>query len=155
MDKQELILELFDPEATLNLGRRLGEMLTAGDVVALIGDLGSGKTLLTGGLARGLGVPEDYYVTSPTFTIINEYPGRLTLYHVDLYRQEHGLGDMDAEVEEVVYGKGVAVIEWAERWLEHLPEHCIEIHLSQTGPLSRRCRIVGVASRLADLGMEG
>ena len=74
------------PGATRALGRAIGEQLSRAMVVALYGDLGSGKTVLVQGLARGLAVPEDYPVTSPSYTLINEYPGRLTLYHVDLYR---------------------------------------------------------------------
>jgi len=73
-------------EDTQIIGKIIGENLSNGDVVALIGELGSGKTCITQGIARGIGVPEEYQITSPTFTLINEYPGKTTLYHVDIYR---------------------------------------------------------------------
>ena len=102
-------------QETFNFGMFLGENLQPGDLVALSGELGTGKTCLTQGIARGLGVPEEYRVTSPTFTIINEYPGRLTLYHLDMYRVS-GLQDLD----EIGYDgcfndRGVVVMEWAEK----------------------------------------
>ena len=74
------------PEDTLDIGRIIGETLTSGVVIALTGELGAGKTCLTQGIAKGLGISEGYYVTSPTFTLINEYPGRIPLYHMDVYR---------------------------------------------------------------------
>ncbi|HOK06210.1 MAG TPA: tRNA (adenosine(37)-N6)-threonylcarbamoyltransferase complex ATPase subunit type 1 TsaE [Syntrophales bacterium] len=117
------------PAATVELGRKIGARLTAGDVVALIGDLGTGKTCLTEGIARGLGVPESFPVTSPTFTLVNEYPGRLTLYHLDLYRLG-GVADLEEmDYEEYIYGEGVAVIEWAEKILAVLPRDTVFILL--------------------------
>jgi len=84
MTNFDLISE--SPGDTLDIGRIIGENLTGGAVVALTGELGAGKTCLTQGIAKGLGIPEGYYVTSPTFTLINEYPGRIPLYHMDVYR---------------------------------------------------------------------
>jgi len=92
-------------------------------VITLQGDLGAGKTLLTKGIAKGLGVPDWYYLNSPTFTLINEYRGRLPLYHLDLYR----LGDADELFElgfnDYLAGSGVIVIEWPEKAEELLPSH--------------------------------
>ncbi len=101
---------------TRELGMRCGRLLQAPAVLALIGDLGSGKTVFVQGLARGLDLPEAWVVTSPTFTLINAYPGRLPLFHVDLYR----LGDGDADIEElglaeILDGRGVVAVEWAEK----------------------------------------
>lgn len=108
-----LVLRSASPEATHTLGARLGRLLGSGDVVLLTGGLGAGKTALTQGIARGLGVAGP--VSSPTFTILKEYAGRLPLYHFDLYRIERpdelealGFGDY-------FYGDGVSVVEWAER----------------------------------------
>ena len=109
------------PQETYDFGKYLGENLQPGDLVALCGELGAGKTCLTQGIARGLGVPDDYQVTSPTFTIINEYPGRLTLYHLDLYRLS-GIQDLDEiGYEDCFNDRGVVVMEWAEKIKEVLP----------------------------------
>ncbi|MDM8550203.1 tRNA (adenosine(37)-N6)-threonylcarbamoyltransferase complex ATPase subunit type 1 TsaE [Desulfobacterales bacterium HSG2] len=109
---------------TRELGKKIGTSLTAGTILALTGDLGSGKTSFVQGLARGLGVPDEYYITSPTYTLINEYPGRCPLFHVDLYRLE---GPDDAEeigLSEILCSDGVVAIEWAERLSgETLGEH--------------------------------
>jgi tRNA threonylcarbamoyladenosine biosynthesis protein TsaE len=106
-------VETNSPEETRAVAKELAEELKIGDVVLLEGDLGAGKTTFIQGLAEGLGVPEDYYVSSPTFALINEYPGRLTLYHIDLYRLE------PEEVEDLgledLLAQGVLAIEWAER----------------------------------------
>ena len=80
------IIETKSAKKTIELGKRVGKLLQAGDVIALIGKLGNGKTTLTQGLARGLGVKKRNYVTSPSFTLIKEYKGRLPIYHFDLYR---------------------------------------------------------------------
>ncbi|MGB5986418.1 MAG: tRNA (adenosine(37)-N6)-threonylcarbamoyltransferase complex ATPase subunit type 1 TsaE [Desulfobacterales bacterium] len=111
------------PSTTRRLGYLLGRSASEGTVLALGGELGAGKTTLVQGLARGLEVPEEYYITSPTFTLINEYPGRRVLYHVDLYR----LGDPDEALEigleEILAeGSGIVAIEWAERLGPLLPE---------------------------------
>jgi tRNA threonylcarbamoyladenosine biosynthesis protein TsaE len=122
-------------EETSAVGARLGESLRAGDVVLLYGDLGAGKTAFVRGLAQGLGAPEDE-VTSPTFTIVQEYPGRVTLFHVDLYRLEAREVD-DLGLEELVLGDGVVAIEWAERWRGR-PDDAIEVRIEDAGEERRR-----------------
>ncbi len=118
------------PQETDHFGRFLGQNLQPGDLVALFGELGAGKTCLTQGIARGLGVPEEYRVTSPTFTIINEYPGRLTLYHLDMYRLT-GVQDLDEiGYDECFNNSGVVVMEWAEKIKEVLPESAYFIFLT-------------------------
>ena len=119
------------PEETLAFGERLAASFKNRlYVVTLQGDLGAGKTLLTKGIAKGLGVPDWYYLNSPTFTLINEYQGRLPLYHFDLYR----LGDLDELFElgfnDYLAGPGVLVIEWPEKASSLLPtENLINIRL--------------------------
>lgn len=131
MLRQPTVLTLSDAAATLALGQQLGNCLTAGTVLLLRGDLGSGKTTLVKGLGLGLGIAEA--VDSPTFTLINEYlDGRLPLYHIDLYRIEPPeveglLLDIYWEGQEV--DLGITAIEWAER-LPWLPPESLTIELS-------------------------
>jgi tRNA threonylcarbamoyladenosine biosynthesis protein TsaE len=116
------------PQATRRLGVRLGRLLNAGDVVALIGELGAGKTCFVHGLAEGLEISRDVPIPSPTFTVVNTYhQGRVTLYHLDLYR----LGELD-ELEAIGYrdfldGEGVTVLEWADRVPGALPAKFVEV----------------------------
>ena len=116
-------------EETLAIARSFAETLKAGDTVCLYGGLGAGKTAFVQGLAEGLGIGEP--VTSPTFTIVNEYYGRLPLYHFDVYR----IADPDEMYEigydEYVYGDGVSVIEWSELIDEILPEKRYNVTISK------------------------
>lgn len=125
-------------EETAAIGERLGSTLRAGDVLLLYGDLGAGKTAFTRGLARGLGASADE-VTSPTFTLVQEYPGRLTLFHVDLYRLEEREVD-DLGLEELILGEGIVAIEWAERWRGR-PDDVIEVRFEHAGEDRRRVTI--------------
>ena len=114
---------------TMEIGAKFAKGLKKGDCVALIGDLGAGKTVFTKGVAKGLGVKNARYVNSPTFVIIKEYKGRLPLYHFDLYRLHgHSCFD-DMNYEEYFYGDGVTVIEWADKISELLPDRRWEVRL--------------------------
>lgn len=113
-------------EETRQLGIRLAELLQPGDVLALEGDLGAGKTTFAQGIARGLGIEET--VDSPTFTIIKEYQGKLPFYHMDVYRLESP--DEDLGWDEFFYGEGVTLVEWAGRIECLLPEHTVRITIA-------------------------
>lgn len=115
------------PEKTVVVGKTLGSLLRPGDVVCLYGELGAGKTRLAQGVARGLDIVG--LVTSPTFTIINEYQGRLPFYHMDFYRLGDALELEDLGYEEYFYGAGVTVIEWPERAAELLPTARLDIFI--------------------------
>ena len=104
-----------DPGETRELGRALGMVLQEPALIRLSGELGAGKTCFVQGLARGLGVAEEEAVTSPTFTLMNHYHGRLDLYHFDLYRIAHADELIEMGMDEFLPGLGVAVVEWAER----------------------------------------
>ncbi len=126
---------------TICIGKIIGEHLKGGDVVALRGELGAGKTCLTQGIAKGLRIPETYYVTSPTFTLINEYPGRIPLYHMDAYRLSGSRDLEDMGYEEYFYGDGVVVIEWAEKVDDIIPAEALLIHLEHSNGDTRKIRI--------------
>ena len=103
------------PDETLQFGKSLGTSLAAGDIILLFGDLGSGKTRFTQGICYGLELDKNFYIRSPTFTLINEYQGRLPIYHIDLYRLENQEEIYSLGLEEILYNRGVTIIEWAEK----------------------------------------
>ena len=113
------------PEETIQLGAKIGESLQPGDLVLLYGDLGSGKTILTQGITRGLGVAEDEYVRSPSFTLINEYRGRMPIFHIDLYRIESATQLENLGLEEILFNEGTSIVEWAEKLFPENPKNLI------------------------------
>ncbi len=129
------------PEATRALARRLAESLESPVVIALYGDLGAGKTLFTQALARALGVTDP--VTSPTFTLINEYdlPDGGRLFHVDVYRLQNAAPEAVALGLEDLFDAGIVVIEWADRIASLLPEERIDVHFQHAGDDVRRLTI--------------
>lgn len=127
------------PDKTIKLGKKIGKALCPGDIIALQGTLAAGKTTLTKGIASGLEVEDT--VTSPTFTLISEYRGRLPLYHMDVYRLDSVEDFLDLGSEELIYGNGVSVIEWSEKIMEWLPHSAIIIRLSAGENDSRRIEI--------------
>jgi len=129
LEEKTFTITTESDQGTIRVGQEIGRLLMEGDVVGLVGELGSGKTRLTKGIALGLGVNPKTIVSSPSFTLVNEYQGRAALYHMDVYR----LGSLDevlsAGIEETVHTGGVVVLEWADRWPEILPEHTVTVEL--------------------------
>lgn len=123
----QIRIRTSSPEETQRLGRVIGEQARAGDVYLLAGPLGAGKTCLTQGLAWGLGV--EGYARSPTFVLMTRYQGRLTLYHLDLYRIDNAQEAWDLGLEEQLYGDGVCAVEWADRAEEVFPQDSLWIAL--------------------------
>jgi tRNA threonylcarbamoyladenosine biosynthesis protein TsaE len=138
------------PEATRALAARLGDRLALGDVVALNGELGSGKTEFVHGLAQGLEVPP-HLVASPSFTLVHEYPGRVPLVHVDLYRLEDLPLTMLPDLEEYLAGPQVVVVEWARRLAPLLPGDYLEIDLEILGESDRQLTFTGHGPRSWEL----
>ena len=134
-------------EETRRIGEVLAERLKSGDVVATIGELGAGKTCFLQGLVRGLGVTET--ATSPTFVMMNQYRGRLPVYHLDAYRTESLTELLDLGLEEFLYGDGVTVVEWADKLLPLLPPHAIVVTISGLGDEPREIVIEGLAQHIA------
>lgn len=139
------------PEATRALAAALGKWLAPGDVLALKGALGSGKTEFVHGLAQGLEVPKDAGVASPSFTLVHEYPGRLPLAHLDLYRLENLTPEILPDLEEYLSGPWVAAVEWAERLGPLLPVNYLDIEIEISGETSREFTIRGHGPRGQEL----
>lgn len=135
-----LVLDSGSPERTRDAGRALGGLLKRGAYICLYGELGAGKTTFVQGIASGLAVKEKY-ITSPSFSIINEYRGRLNLYHIDLYRLS-GPADLEGIGFFEYPGDGVAAVEWPERAKGLLPDERLDITIEDTGEGSRRITLV-------------
>jgi len=154
---QEVVAAVYrsaSPEETCRLGAAIGRHARAGDVIALVGELGSGKTVLVQGLARGLGVDPATYVSSPTFTIMHRYLGRLPLYHIDLYRIETPEALATLGLDDYLEGDGVASVEWAEHGWGLLPKERLTVRLRRTGSEARAIELIPVGDRYHSLVRE-
>ena len=138
------VTETRSPDETQALGARLAERLQPGDVLALTGELGAGKTCFTQGVARGLGVRGR--AVSPTFVLVNEYRGRLPVHHVDAYRTESLTELLDLGLDEMLSGDGVTIVEWADKLEPLLPPRAIHVHIEGVGDEPRRITIHDPAS---------
>jgi tRNA threonylcarbamoyladenosine biosynthesis protein TsaE len=116
-------------DETVEVGKRLGNILKPGDVIWLSGDLGTGKTALTNGIAKALDINE--YITSPTFTLVNEYEGSMPLYHFDVYRISDPDEMFDIGFDEYINNGGVSVIEWGEQIKDILPKEIIRVTIKK------------------------
>jgi len=143
-------------ERTRSVGSALGKLAEAGDVILLVGPLGAGKTCLTQGVARGLGVIES--VVSPTFVLLREYRGRLPLFHLDFYRLDSVDEISSLGLEDYLFGDGVCVVEWAEKGLAALPREHLLIEIERAEASRRRLRLRPSGARyeemISQLGTE-
>jgi tRNA threonylcarbamoyladenosine biosynthesis protein TsaE len=137
-----VLVDLPDLEATAALGRRLGALLFPGAVVALVGQLGAGKTHLARAIAEGLGLRDGRIVTSPTFVLVQEYHGRLPIWHFDAYRLRSEGEFADLGAQEIFEAGGVSLIEWADRVSGCLPDEHMQVTLTITGEYSRQAKII-------------
>lgn len=138
---EDFLFNLNSIQDTERLGIGIGNIAQPGDVICLNGCLGAGKTTLTQAIARGLGVPSNCYVTSPSYTIMHEYKGVIPLYHMDFYRL-NGSGDViDLGFEEYFYLDGLTIIEWSERAEDILPKDRVTIAISLNKDQERTARI--------------
>lgn len=135
------VVETGSHDETQALGAALGADLRGGELILLIGDLGTGKTTLTQGLAVGLGV--EGYTKSPSFVLVHEYEGRVPLYHADLFRIEGGMEAWELGLEEYLRGPGVLVVEWADRALPVFPPDALKVHLERISETQRRLTFAG------------
>ncbi len=136
-----ICIDILNQNELENIAGKLGRLVHSGDVICMGGDLGAGKTTFTKAFAIGLDVKD--HVTSPTFTLINEYDGRIPLYHFDVYRINHVSEMEDLGYEEYFYGNGVCVIEWASLIEDVLPEDYLWVEIKVTGVESRQVCFTG------------
>lgn len=134
------------PESTMELAAKVACTLSPGDLVALTGDLGAGKTMFVKGLARGLGIPEDR-VSSPSFVILKEYAGRIPLYHFDVYRLDEGQFAETVDYRMYFYGDGLSVVEWADKVEHVLPGEYLRVELEYAQKRQRRLRFTARGNR--------
>jgi len=144
LKRKEIELISNSEAQTIQFGERLGRLLKKGDVIALAGELGSGKTYFTKGIAKGLGIPPDS-VTSPSFTLVNEYEGKYKLFHIDAYRLEKE-DFLSAGLDEYLYKDGITVMEWADRWPEILPKDTIWVRFEILDENKRKITIRGISN---------
>ncbi len=139
------------PDETRKFGKTIGKCIEHPLIIGLCGDLGSGKTAFVQGLAAGLEVPDDYYITSPTFTLINEYPGRFPLFHVDLYRLD-GISDLeDIGLDELLYDQAVGAIELAEKMSDDLTADHLTMRFEITDDDFRRISLNAYGHKVVNL----
>ena len=122
-----ITLKTNTAEETIELGRKIGRLLTKGDVIAMQGTLAAGKTTITKGIAESLGVTDT--ITSPTFCLISEYSGKMPLYHMDVYRLDGGEDFINLGTDDMIYGDGLSIIEWSEKIMDELPKKTIILKL--------------------------
>ena len=151
MNSKQFQITTRSPDETQKLGETIGKWIEHPLVIGLSGDLGSGKTAFVQGLAAGLEVPSEYYITSPTFTLINEYPGRLPLFHVDLYRLD-GVSDFeDIGLNDLLYDQAVTAIEWAEKMSNDLPAEHLAMTFEITKDDYRNISLIAYGHNLVNL----
>ena len=138
-------------DETLKLGKILGSLLIKRDMIALVGNLGSGKTWFTKGIAVGLGVDPSVVVTSPSFALVNEYKGRFTFYHMDLYRLDDISDIVISGLYEYLYEDAVVIMEWADRWPEILPEYRLKVEISMINEFQREIILSGSHPRSIEI----
>ncbi len=150
----QVVVQSKSTSQTIRVGRSIGSRLRSGDVVALTGELGAGKTQFIKGLATGAGVGKPTYVSSPSFTLINEYPGRVPFYHIDLFRLENQKEAEGLGLEDYLHGGGITAVEWADKIPSLLPKEMLSIHMVYTGKNTRSIEMIGNGKRHEELLKE-
>jgi tRNA threonylcarbamoyladenosine biosynthesis protein TsaE len=151
---KSLFMVSGSPAETQSLGEKIGRMLDSKFIICLSGELGSGKTSFVQGLARGLDVPGKYYVTSPTYSIVHEYPGRIALFHIDLYRVSGKEEIFETGLYEILDRTGIFAIEWPNLLTEDLPSDYMTIDFQIEGDITRKISMTATGEKAAELIKE-
>ena len=147
----KVVVQSKSASETVRLGKNIGSRLQPGDVVALVGELGAGKTQFIKGLTAGAGISNPGYISSPSFTLINEYPGEITFYHIDLFRLDKEKEAEELGLEDYFQGGGITAIEWADKIPSLLPKELLLIHIAYTGRNGRSLEIIGKGKRYEEI----
>jgi tRNA threonylcarbamoyladenosine biosynthesis protein TsaE len=148
---KKVVFQTQSASETIRIGKNIGSLLLPGDIVALVGELGAGKTQFIKGLAAGVGVGKPTYVSSPSFTLINEHLGKVPFYHIDLFRLKSEKEAEELGLEEYFQGGGITAIEWADKIPSLLPEEILWINICYTGKNIRSFEMIGKGKRYEDL----
>ncbi len=148
---ERVVFQTKSPSETIRIGKNIGSLLLPGDIVALVGELGAGKTQFIKGLAAGVRVGKSTYISSPSFTLINEYVGKVRFYHIDLFRLKSEKEAEELGLEEYFQGGGITAIEWADKIPSLLPEEILWINICYTGKNIRSFEMIGKGKRYEDL----
>ena len=151
MAERVLIYNTVSDRETIKLGQKLGAVLNEGDVIALVGELGSGKTWFAKGIAIGLGISPGTVITSPSFSLLNEYEGRCTFFHMDAYRLESLSDFISAGLDEYFFQDGVVAMEWADRWPEILPDWRVKVEFAIVDDHLRKINLSGYHARAVEI----
>ena len=142
-----MVIQTRTTTETIRIGKSIGSRLLPGDVVALVGELGAGKTQFIKGLAAGAGIRNPAYIASPSFTLINEYPGKTVFYHVDLFRLGEEKEAEELGLEDYFESKGITAIEWADKIPSLLPRELLLVRIAYAGMNRRSLEIIGKGKR--------
>jgi tRNA threonylcarbamoyladenosine biosynthesis protein TsaE len=148
---ERVVFQTKSPSETIRIGKNIGSLLLPGDIVALVGELGAGKTQFIKGLAAGVRVGKSTYISSPSFTLINEYVGKVRFYHIDLFRLKSEKEAEELGLEEYFQGGGITAIEWADKIPSLLPEEILWINICYTGKNIRSFEMIGKGMRYEEL----
>ncbi len=151
MAERVLTYNTVSDRETIKLGQKLGAVLKEGDVIALVGELGSGKTWFAKGIAIGLGISPGTVITSPSFSLLNEYEGRCTFFHMDAYRLESLSDFISAGLDEYFFRDGVVAMEWADRWPEILPDWRVKVEFAIVDDHLRKIILSGYHARAVEI----
>lgn len=154
---RKVVVKTKSSAETIRTGKSIGSRLLPGDVVALVGELGAGKTQFIKGMATGVGIGKPAYISSPSFTLINEYPGKIPFYHIDLFRLEWEKEAEELGLEDYFQSEGITAIEWADKIPALLPKEMLLIHLAYTGKNTRSIELIGKGKRYQKIlkGLKG
>jgi len=152
--RRKIVIQTRSALETVRIGKTIGNRLLLGDVVALVGELGAGKTQFIKGLAAGVGIENSTYISSPSFTLIHEYPGQTPFYHIDLFRLGREQEAEELGLEDYFQGRGITAIEWADKIPFLLPKELLFISIAYVDRNIRSLEIVGKGKRYEDLLKE-